>query len=284
VRKGAGAGGTLVYFHRNQQYSVTAVTTSAGAVTERYAYTAYGLPTILDASASVLSASAINNRYTYTAREWDATLALHHFRARWMSPIAGRFVSRDPKRFIDGYSLYASYFAVKSADPFGLEKKLLDPQQCADRKKACDTAASDEYLRCIKTESENVCWGRMMVRVGICNAAYADCLKEWHKPRKGGQPLPDDPQDPKKPKKKSKWCKFLDILILAECEKGCADDYKKCLDDSNSAYVNCLKTAYSMPPDKQADQIALCDRILTLDFVACPAEYTACGLTCMLPF
>jgi hypothetical protein len=34
----------------NQQYSVTAVTTSEGAVAERYAYSAYGQPTILDAS------------------------------------------------------------------------------------------------------------------------------------------------------------------------------------------------------------------------------------------
>ena len=80
----------------NHQYSVTAITTSAGAIAERYAYTAYGQPTILDASASVLSSSAINNRYTYTGREWDATLGLHHFRARWMSPSAGRFLTRDP--------------------------------------------------------------------------------------------------------------------------------------------------------------------------------------------
>jgi hypothetical protein len=59
----------------NQQYSVTAITTSTGAIAERYAYSAYGQPTILDASASVLSSLAINNRYTYTGREWDATLA-----------------------------------------------------------------------------------------------------------------------------------------------------------------------------------------------------------------
>jgi RHS repeat-associated protein len=96
VRKTAGTGGKLVCFHRNHQYSVTAVTTSTGAIAERYAYTAYGQPTILDASASVLSSSAINNRYTYTAREWDATLGLQHFRARWMSPNAGRFLGRDP--------------------------------------------------------------------------------------------------------------------------------------------------------------------------------------------
>ena len=61
----------------NHQYSITAVTTSTGSIAERYAYSAYGQPTILDASASVLSSSAINNRYTYTGREWDATLGLH---------------------------------------------------------------------------------------------------------------------------------------------------------------------------------------------------------------
>jgi len=74
VLKGAGTGGTLYYYHRSQQFSITAVTTSAGAVIERYTYTAYGLPTIMDGSASVITSSAILNRYSYTAREWDATL------------------------------------------------------------------------------------------------------------------------------------------------------------------------------------------------------------------
>jgi RHS repeat-associated protein len=119
VRKTAGTGGTLVYFHRNQQYSVTAVTTSTGSIAERYAYSAYGQPTVLDASASVLSSSAINNRYKYTGREWDATLGLHHFRARWMSPSAGRFLTRDPIGYVDGLSLYRVYFHSQSADPLG---------------------------------------------------------------------------------------------------------------------------------------------------------------------
>ena len=80
----------------NQQYSVTAITTSTGAVAERYAYTAYGQPTILDASGTVLPTSNFSLRTSYTGREWDATLALHQFRARWMSPTAGRFLTRDP--------------------------------------------------------------------------------------------------------------------------------------------------------------------------------------------
>jgi len=123
VRKGPTSTSTVHFYHRNHQYSITAITTSTGTIAERYAYTAYGQPTILDASASVLSSSAINNRYTYTAREWDATLGLHHFRARWMSPIAGRFLGRDPIQY-NGLS-WNQYQALSSNpldrfDPSGL--------------------------------------------------------------------------------------------------------------------------------------------------------------------
>jgi RHS repeat-associated protein len=107
----------------NQQYSVTAITTAAAAIAERYAYTAYGLPTILNASATIIATSAISNRYTYTGREWDATLGLHHFRARWMSPIAGRFLGRDPIGYQGSmWGLYELFDAsvLTSTDPLGL--------------------------------------------------------------------------------------------------------------------------------------------------------------------
>jgi RHS repeat-associated protein len=88
---------TSTHNHSNQQYSINAVTTSAGIIAERYAYSAYGEPTICDASGSAIgSSSAINNRYSYTGREWDETVSLYHFRARWMSPKTGRFLQRDP--------------------------------------------------------------------------------------------------------------------------------------------------------------------------------------------
>jgi RHS repeat-associated protein len=105
--------------HSNQQYSITAVTTSAGAIAERYAYSAYGEPTILDASGSVIANSTINNRYSYTGREWDATVGLHHFRARWMSPKTGRFLGRDPIGFRGGKLLYGFYCFLSLLDPSG---------------------------------------------------------------------------------------------------------------------------------------------------------------------
>ncbi|XZE45803.1 RHS repeat domain-containing protein [Pirellulaceae bacterium SH467] len=111
-------------YQRNQQYSITAVTTSSGSVAERYAYTAYGQPTILDGSGSVLSSSAINNRYTYTGREWDQTLGLYHFRARWMSGLAGRFMERDPIGYFGSpFGLYRQFqgYALIVIDPHGSE-------------------------------------------------------------------------------------------------------------------------------------------------------------------
>jgi RHS repeat-associated protein len=94
-------------FHRTQQYSVTALTDSNGNVTERYAYTAYGTPTITDAAGATRTASADNNRYLYTGREWDETLSLYHYRARMYDATSGRFLSRDPIGYEDGPSLYA---------------------------------------------------------------------------------------------------------------------------------------------------------------------------------
>jgi RHS repeat-associated protein len=110
-------------YHRNQQYSVTAITNSSAGIVERYAYQAYGEPTILDASASALSSSSINNRFTYTGREWDGTIGLYHFRARWMSGLTGRFLSRDPIGYWGGTNNLYEYVGANpfnAVDPSGL--------------------------------------------------------------------------------------------------------------------------------------------------------------------
>ncbi len=123
VRKETGTSGTILYFHRNQQYSIYAMTNSSGSVVERYAYTAYGQPTFLDVSGSQISNSTISNRYTYTAREWEHTVGLHYFRARWMSGNSGRFTGRDPLGHAGGKETFYSYCDSKAfsrTDPSGL--------------------------------------------------------------------------------------------------------------------------------------------------------------------
>ncbi len=91
-----GGSGGLRYYHRNQQYSITALTDGSGTITERYAYSAYGTPTITDAAGTTRTSSADHNRYAYTGRENDEALGLYHYRARMYDSVAGRFCSRDP--------------------------------------------------------------------------------------------------------------------------------------------------------------------------------------------
>ncbi|MCU0712986.1 MAG: hypothetical protein MUC43_13075 [Pirellula sp.] len=126
VRTAVGTGGTIHYYHRNGQYSITAMTTSTGEVEERYAFAAYGQPTIYNASGSPIrnQQSQIANRFTYKGHEWDETLCLHHFRARWVSPLAGRFLGRDPIGYDDGLSLYRSYMSLFDFDPHGTNVRL----------------------------------------------------------------------------------------------------------------------------------------------------------------
>ena len=125
----AGTGTTLptsgtaaLYYHRNQQYSIVGLSDAAGTLVERYAYTAYGELTILAPDRTPRATSSFENRYTYTAREWDPTLRLYYFRARWLEPKAGRFIGRDPLGYVDGMGLYGAYFNLDHVDPYGTEK------------------------------------------------------------------------------------------------------------------------------------------------------------------
>jgi RHS repeat-associated protein len=113
---------TPVYYHRTQQYSITAITSSTGSVLERYAYSAYGVPTIANASGTALTSSAISNRYTYTGREWDNDIKQYHYRARMYDASLGRFCGRDPIGYRDGLSLSASFQGLSNMDPTGLRK------------------------------------------------------------------------------------------------------------------------------------------------------------------
>jgi len=112
----------ILYYHRNQQYSITAVSDGGGSIVERYAYSAYGQVTIADVAGSEISNSGISNRYAYTGREWDEGLSLYHYRARMYDAVGGRFVSRDPIGYDADWGLY-TYVSANPAnfvDPHGL--------------------------------------------------------------------------------------------------------------------------------------------------------------------
>jgi RHS repeat-associated protein len=92
-----------LFFHRSQQFSTVALTTSSGAIAERYVYSAYGAPTVCNTSGTDIGSSTKDNRITYTGREWDEELVLYHFRARLYDAGVGRFLGRDPLSFWGGH-------------------------------------------------------------------------------------------------------------------------------------------------------------------------------------
>ena len=105
--------------HSNQQYSILAISDTSGAVVERVAYQAYGQPTFTNAAGTTLSSSAKATRYSYTGREWDPSLELHHFRARWMRVLSGRFSGRDPIGYTSNLNLSESRVGISEVDPSG---------------------------------------------------------------------------------------------------------------------------------------------------------------------
>jgi len=112
--------GTKHYFHQNHLYSVAAMTDSVGAVVERCRYDAYGKRTVTNAAGTPISASTIGQQRGFTGYYLDAETGLYYARARMYSPGLGRFVSRDPKGYVDGNGLYFAYFIPNSTDPTGM--------------------------------------------------------------------------------------------------------------------------------------------------------------------
>jgi len=101
-------------------YSVSALTDASGAVVERYGYDAYGKRVILDGTGTtVRTASSFGNNIGFTGREFDPETGLWYFRARMYSDRLGRFVSRDPAGYVDGYALYNGYYVPNKTDPKG---------------------------------------------------------------------------------------------------------------------------------------------------------------------
>ena len=68
--------------------SVRQLTNASGAVTDSYEYDAYG--NLLN------STGTTPNAYMYRGEAYDSDLGLYYLRARWMNPLTGRFLSRDP--------------------------------------------------------------------------------------------------------------------------------------------------------------------------------------------
>jgi len=262
----------------NQQYSITAVTTSAGAIAERYAYSAYGEPTILDGSGAALQTSNFNIRHSFTGREWDAMVGLHHFRARWMSPKTGRFMCRDPIGYEGSpYDLYeyCESNPIRFLDPFGYgicglpdDLNLNDEEALKNFMKNLSPAELRRIRDCLKRQRPDI-W-----RKWVKAEKYGDNRNKDNRRNNKGKG---------KPKKGIITRCGLKYLFLAECEFLCAYGYSLCLDSASVGQEDCGDRCRGLPFSEQQDCIDNCFYIWTLDAAECGIIYTACGLACLTP-
>jgi len=120
--------GQTYYYHQNGLWSATALGDSAAHVMERYAYDAYGHPTISEGAGIPVplnawdtAHSAIGSPLLFTGRQVDEEAGLYYYRARYYDSGKGRFLQRDPLGYVDGVNLYAYVTGrpTSSTDPLG---------------------------------------------------------------------------------------------------------------------------------------------------------------------
>jgi RHS repeat-associated protein len=104
------------------------VTDAAKNVVERYRYDAYGTRTVTTPGGTILPKSTIGFQKGFTGYALDEETGLYFARARMYSPGLGRFISRDPAGYVDGYSLYSGYFVPNGLDPSGLDDIFVNPE------------------------------------------------------------------------------------------------------------------------------------------------------------
>ena len=69
---------------------------AADTLVESYDYDDYGQVIDSVSGAALASPSGVGNPYFFTGRRFDSEMGLYYYRARYLDPVAGRFVNRDP--------------------------------------------------------------------------------------------------------------------------------------------------------------------------------------------
>jgi RHS repeat-associated protein len=101
------ASGTTSYYLQDGIGSTVALTDSAGVVTSRFTYNAFGQP-----------GAGLPGVYAFAGQQWDASTGLYYARARFYDPGTGRFISEDPVPSQNAYP-YANGDPVSLVDPTG---------------------------------------------------------------------------------------------------------------------------------------------------------------------
>jgi RHS repeat-associated protein len=115
--------GATSYYEADGLGSITSLSSTAGSLAQTYTFDSFGKQTA--------SSGSLTNPFQYTARELDSETGLYFYRARYVDPNAGRFLSEDPVRFSAGVNFYAyvKNEPIDFVDPFGFKCTQVTPWQ-----------------------------------------------------------------------------------------------------------------------------------------------------------
>jgi RHS repeat-associated protein len=86
------AAGAQFYYHYNSLGSIAALTSATGSGAELVQYGAYGNATVTQTG----GLAPTGNPFLFTGRRLDTATGNYYYRARYLDPNLGRFLSRDP--------------------------------------------------------------------------------------------------------------------------------------------------------------------------------------------
>jgi RHS repeat-associated protein len=161
-------------------------------------YSPYGDRTVLDNTGTELTSASTD--YGFTGRRFDAETGMWYFRARYFDSDMGRFISRDPLGYVDGYGLYNGYFGLHfGVDPSGLKYNKDKPMPTS--------GAEPKY--------EPKKWNKDPYQKG--NNCYAYGCNDLDKKRKNKDDQPQPGGGGTSPKAKGQYtCKSVTDAVIAQ--------------------------------------------------------------------
>jgi RHS repeat-associated protein len=194
--------GSVYYYGVDALGSVADVGDSAGSIQDSYIFDAWGV--------AKSQTGSLANPFAYTAREWGEAGMLF-YRARYLQPSVGRFVSEDPLRFRAGprWFSYVLNRPSRLRDSLGLTGQPGIP----------DTIY-DEFLKCVADIGAQ----RRRAEAG-CASSFATCMQGCappYCPLVGSSP----PRSPLP----------FEYVLEALCEARCRTKYLRCMAGADAAY------------------------------------------------